>query len=565
MNLWILYPYIVLLEAEMGTQNRKRTGTAVLLLVALAGMAFGGGRGQQQGGASSGGKPVLVIGQQANSFITDYENNYLTQYLEKLHNVNLDFYMLPENGAEIRTKVSLMVASNDLPDIINTEALGAETILDYGAKGAFIPLNKYYNDPAMAPNFAAIPDEDKAVLLNGITSPDGNIYSFPTWPQNPWNEAPYRYYINKAWLDKLGLKIPATTNELKNVLLAFRDRDPNGNGKKDEIPLYGYFNGGYGENTIEAILNSFIFTGRRSLTLDASGNKVIAPFTYPAYRKGLVYLNALYKDGILEPSLFTDDQQQFRATLASNPPIVGLTTAGSWSNWPQADTNSNFRELALIPPFTGPDGVCYTPFELTTPVQISFITSQCKNADFAFKFLESFLNIEVSWVAMKGEEGVDWSRNPEDLAGKTSPFVEIGVVPKIDHVALKDIWAEPSNKFWHRINPFYFPWGVAQEGSVYDLSLPTANLFGLHYQLYYDKHPVWILPPLKYNLEEATKISEPVTTIQQYVKQSVAEFITGIRDINSDTAWNAYLRELDNMGLQQWLTTAQAAYNRQKR
>lgn len=46
--------------------------------------------------------------------------------------------------------------------------------------------------------------------------------------------------INKVWLDKLGLEVPTTLAELKEVLIAFRDGDPNGNGIQDEIPMDMY-------------------------------------------------------------------------------------------------------------------------------------------------------------------------------------------------------------------------------------------------------------------------------------------------------------------------------------
>jgi putative aldouronate transport system substrate-binding protein len=56
-----------------------------------------------------------------------------------------------------------------------------------------------------------------------------------------------------------------------------------------------------------------------------------------------------------------------------------------------------------------------------------------------------------------------------------------------------------------------------------------------------------------------------MTNVNTYVEQSVAEFVTGARDINSDSAWNVYLRELWNIGLRRWIAAAQTAYNRQKR
>ena len=56
----------------------------------------------------------------------------------------------------------------------------------------------------------------------------------------------------------------------------------------------------------------------------------------------------------------------------------------------------------------------------------------------------------------------------------------------------------------------------------------------------------------------------PVTDITEYIDKSIAEFITGARDINNEAAWNTYIRELNNMGLQQWIQISQATYNRQR-
>ena len=50
-------------------------------------------------------------------------------------------------------------------------------------------------------------------------------------------------WINKTWLENLGLEMPTTTEEFENVLKAFKDQDPNGNGVADETPLSGSITG----------------------------------------------------------------------------------------------------------------------------------------------------------------------------------------------------------------------------------------------------------------------------------------------------------------------------------
>jgi putative aldouronate transport system substrate-binding protein len=536
----------------------------------FSGAVFAAGGGQQQGASTApGGKQTVVIGIQSNSFITDYETNLLTQLLEDKNSVNLDFYVLPEADAEFRTKVSLMVSSGDLPDLLFVNgALTKEQILDYGSKGAFIPLNNYFSDPAKAPYFAAIPAEDKEIIFNNLTSADGNIYALPNFQCETRNLTPYWIFYNQTWADKLGIKAPATTAELKNMLIAFRDRDPNGNGRKDEIGLYAWYNGGFGEDTITALLNCFVFYNKNNLALDTSGNRVIAPFIDPAFRKGLAYLNDLYKEGVLAASSFTDDQAQFRATLNQEPSIVGFTSAGFWSHWPDANKNDNFNQLTMIPPLTGPDGVSWVPYTGYIPSAAGFVTSMSKNPDLAFKVADSMLDPYISTVARYGQEGADWSRKPEDLTKVTNAYVEMGLYPSLTIVDITSQWSRPNNKLYHGSNPRWAWTGEAETKGLlndpYDPRLKTSAFNPLNYQYYMNRHPDKILPTLMYNVDDAVKNAEVITNVNDYVRQSIAEFTTGIRDINSDAAWNAYLRELNNMGLQQWISSAQATYDRQK-
>jgi putative aldouronate transport system substrate-binding protein len=549
--------------------------TAIMLL-AGAGMVFAGGRSQSsRGTASDAGTQTLVIGMESNSFVTDYKDNYLTRYLEKLHNIDIQFYMLPEAPQEIRTKIALMVSSDDLPDVIITDDLTQEAVFQYGSGGAFIPLEKYLSSPSTAPYFWQISEADRRAYQQFITSADGHIYHLARYEPETWNLTPTRLYINQAWLDKLGLKVPSTTEELRQTLIAFRDRDANGNGRRDEIGITGWFRGGYGESVITGLINSFVFYTQGSsgpgLALDAAGTKVIAPFTDPNFRKALQYLNTLYKDGVLSASTFTNDQQQYRAELNNAVPIVGLTSAGSLSNWPQAsiDKNANFAEMKMVPPFKGPDGIAYNPYSGFVPSSTTFITSKSKNPDLAFKVMDSMLEHTVSIIQRFGEEGVDWTRDPQILAQDTNAYVSMGIYPSLSIVEITDIWNAPSKQFWHNQGPRY---ASMQQGNTrgslqapYDPNSYAAMVNGWNYQYNLEAHPQHILPsPLKYTEAEALRIAEPVSNVNEYVFQAIAEFTIGTRDINNDTQWNNYLRDLNNMGLPAWLTAAQAAYDRVK-
>ena len=59
---------------------------------------------------------------------------------------------------------------------------------------------------------------------------NGEIYGMPYKSVTAIDNNQGMLYINQNWLDKLGLQIPKTTDELYNVCKAFATQDPNGNG-----------------------------------------------------------------------------------------------------------------------------------------------------------------------------------------------------------------------------------------------------------------------------------------------------------------------------------------------
>lgn len=520
---------------------------------------------------TSGSGDKLVVGLTQSSMVTDYEDNYFTNYLEEKLGFELEFYMLPADAAETRTKVALMATSKEeLPDVLVVDGhLTNEMILQYGSSGFFLPLNEYLADASVMPNYNAIPEEDRAVMDGAQTMADGNMYSLSAYEPETWNITPNRIFINRAWLDKLGLKVPATTQELKDVLIAFRDGDPNGNGVKDEIGVYGFSGGGYGENTSAALMNAFVFWNgggiNGGLSLSEDGSKVIAPFTTEEWRDGLRYMNDLYKEGVLSANIFTDDGTQFKAILNQETPIVGLTSAGSLSNWPDVINNKNFMEMEMIEPLKGPAGIQYTPYSEYTPGQELMILASTDKLDMALKFADQFFDHDTSIIERFGEEGVDWTRDPATLAEHTNAYIEAGLYDGLSLLVTSTVWADNQNQTWRNHGPRYA--SLEMGNTVYDFS--TGNAFNPDdptqlnakcYELYYTKHPEKVLPTLKYTLEEAEQIQDQLTTIPDFVKQSLAEFVTGARDAESD--WDSYLKELDNMGLQQWLETAQASYDR---
>ena len=253
-------------------------------------------------------KTDINIGVVQSMQVEDYETNWLTHEMEKFTNMNLVFSVFPYKDANQKLEIQIN-SGTELPEILTGFGMDDMDILNYGSQGVFLPLNHYIDDLGVEIQDAF--SRVKAKNLKGlITSADGNIYYLPKYTEQMGDQFSQRQWINQTWLDKLNLEMPTTTDEFTEVLKAFRDRDPNENNKKDEIPYTGGQN--WQGSSADAIMNAFIYddaatvnTMPRWLLKD---NKLDVPYNKPEWKAGLKYANMLVKEGLLSPLCFTQDE-----------------------------------------------------------------------------------------------------------------------------------------------------------------------------------------------------------------------------------------------------------------
>ena len=186
-------------------------------------------------------------------FIGDFNTNKATLYWEEMTGVHIDWIQVPAQDKE--QKLSLMLSSgSDLPDVIST-SLSFEQVILYGAQGLFIPLNDLIEEYGHGIHKVSKLEPN---ARNVITAPDGNIYALPYYNDCYHCRYAQRAWINVDWLQRLGLEMPETTEELVDVLRAFKENDANGNGKDDEIPLLSQANSWHSDSTA-FLMNPFAF------------------------------------------------------------------------------------------------------------------------------------------------------------------------------------------------------------------------------------------------------------------------------------------------------------------
>ena len=94
--------------------------------------------------------------------------------------------------------------------------------------------------------------------------------------------------------------MPTTTEEFRAMMKAFKEQDPNGNGRKDEMGLVGYNPFWDSSDPIQFLMASFQLYHENMHVISDSGQVQFIANT-DGWREGLRYIASLYREGLVEP------------------------------------------------------------------------------------------------------------------------------------------------------------------------------------------------------------------------------------------------------------------------
>lgn len=507
----------------------------------------------------------------------DYQNNWVTSLLEEEENIKIDFQVCT-SGDDGKTKLNLMMASGDtLPDIfLATNWTKAETML-YGQQGLIIPLNQYLKD---CENWNALNEECPA-RLGQLTMSDGNVYSYGNTNETLHSMYQSRMWIYKPWVDKLlDGKMPTTTEELYDYLKAIKEKDPNGNGKQDEIPMTGCIaDGSWATDPVTFISNAFlqnnnILSNTNPVTgagFAVTDGKVEYQFTKEEYKEALSYLNRLYKEGLLDSQTFTQDTSQFQATTQSETQIIGLAAGGGFPCAVDelfAEQPGPYQDWTVLEPVAGPDGVrlaAYYPTDYFGTC-CGVVSKDCKNPELAVKFFDLLASEEWTLTQQFGKEGIGWNYVTEgtSVSGDKATYEKLPA-PAYTESGIADY----SSLGIDFVKP-YWDTDACILGNTNQLRIdrlvkdPTMNSEGILYECgnayqKYKPDDSSVLPNMAYSEDDARKISDYSVSIGQYVNQATVQFITGDLDVEKD--WQSYVDKINGMDLEGYISVQQKAYD----
>lgn len=453
------------------------------------------------------------------------EDKYFIPILEEKTNVKVEWLLYPYEVA--KEKKNILINSGDYPDVIGGWLLGQDDILTQGmGEGLYVPIDEQIKK--YSPNMTNILDIKG--VRETMTLPDGHIYTIPYVLGAP--KVPFNPYINKKWLDAVGMKMPTTTGELIEVLKAFRDKDPNGNGKKDEIPFSGDPNNQY----LGMFAGWFGMPCPKANFTMVNGELTFASNT-ESFKAAIKFFRQLNDEKLIDKEYFTQDLAQWKAK--GNQDLYGVCYGYGAGDWAGEKLKPGERtDFVPLPVLKGPNvdkplwqRSTYGSDVLKTQVAI---TDKAKNLPTIIRWFDYVLSEDVSVQLLNG---------PFDISIKKAgdkKYQRIDTSKMAENERKKYEWANLFPQSLPKFIPLeveYIPApGAPEEYKEKDL------VDSMYEPFLNEKTPAsWI------SKEDSKRASTIQTDIEKFVNDKIAKWVSGQADI--DAEWDAYKAQLEKLGV----------------
>jgi putative aldouronate transport system substrate-binding protein len=495
---------------------------------------------------------TLRILQVQSPFVEDYETNDFTLWLEEQTNVHIEWQTVPYEERE--AALNLRLASGDYPEIIMDFNPTPSVIQLYGSQGIFMPLNDLIEQHGVMTN---VHWETTPAARVASTAPDGNIYSLPSINDCYHCTMSAKLWINHEWLETLGLEMPQTTEEYAEVLRAFKDGDPNGNGEADEVPLSGSTQAWHGTPD-EFFMGSFIYHPGNKLRLIQDAGTVTAIYAQEAWREGTKYLAGLAAEELLSPEIFTNDRDQIRAlgNGRDGTMVLGSCPAGWFGEFMTftAGQSGPWDAYTAVSPLEGPDGTRLSMHDtFQAPIIGTFIiTDKCENPELAMKWADYLGRIEPTTRSIHGVKDEDWRWAYEGEVGIDGEQAWWHSITDIANVPSQNVhWSQDGPSV--RTAKYRLSQVVPDPDDITagaNLEVVLYNLTRDMYEPYTPAEPM-NLPPMYFTEDQANEVATILPQLETFVDETFAQALTGQIDIEAE--WESYLSNLEAIGLSRFV------------
>lgn len=355
-------------------------------------------------------------------------------------------------------------------------------------------------------------------------------------------------FINKKWLDFLGLEIPETVDEFEQVLIAFRDNASKlqtefgiegsiipmscivNDGDQDPAILINGFGEGYGDAD----------KGRHIAVTD--DKKVICAATQEGYKKGIQWLHKLKEEGLIDPEAFTQEWSTYVSKGKSG-------RYGVCFSWDVANID-NLKDWVPLPALTA-DTTNITPqngsFTSGFDRGRCVVTAVAKNPALVCAWLDQM------YAPMQSPQN-NWGTYGEDdefdifEMGKNEEGEDM-----LKHAPLGD--ASPVEV--REAECVGGPLAILDEYYGKYVTCPDDAQYRLDWiEEYYtpDMHTKYVYPNVFMNREDTEELSNLQADIEKTIKAKKSEWIM---EGFTDADWDEYIKSLEAYGLEDYLAIFQ--------
>lgn len=427
------------------------------------------------------------------------------------------------------------LASGDIPDaIVMPWTFPKDKVYEYGAAGKFLDFSKHLDK---MPNVSAL-IERYPEILDVCTYPDGAMYSLPqvTWTNTTQSNL---LYIRTDLLADMGWDhIPSTTDEFLSFI---KEAQAKYGADNTEFVAFMPQNNTYmrwnATNSISATLfPSFGELVETGLTLDHKGNVVLGAAT-EQYKHYLEFMHEVWNSGAFETEIYTLDAAAGKATIENGNCAISIGTMA-----PVSIFEDGVQDVAVMEPLTSE----YQSEKQWMKQSIvnyrgCVANANCADLDTLLAWVDSFYATEENPLTADGTVfglsicfgrlGVHWTKDGDSMTWTTT---ETGFTNYYDALCSGEFLYAPTNRLLVKgtgTNENLLPYAVTKSGmDTMCLSEDDQDIF----------NDIW-------------------TDMETYISQMHGKFISGEEDI--EAGWDAYLKNLEKMGLDELLEIYQNTYD----
>ncbi len=477
-------------------------------------------------------KQTVTIAVLQNDKVQNFNTNYYTHWLEKHTGYDIKFEYISDGYEREYLHTMLTSGSNSIDAVFMSEGeeiLSIDELNSYGDEGLILDLSEYISEDS---ELNQVMKQYESFGLYERMQNNVAIYYMPNMDTARKSQNMQVLWINTGWLKHLDLQIPRTTDELMDVLKAFKNNDSNGNGKKDELPLISC-ELSYSLQSYNYLLNAFVYNDPLHARLYIDDQKNIRYASKEdAFRQGLIYCKKLYEEGLLSNDCFFYTSKQIKELVNDPEDLVGAFTSKSIADVIYPNCPDILAKFIQVPPLIGPEGEQNAVWVNYEPKIGGYIPSNSRHPEEALHIMNIMLSEEASLISEFGEEDIDWKYSD---SGDLSTYGSKARITTINY--LND---SVQNKNYAGAGPQVLDASIANgvtwngnHSLVEYIDARAVRVYENYYCISEDMYRKLFLP----------HVYEKYIEICTYTDESMLRFITGEEDISDDTAWQQYSKQ----------------------